>query len=93
MSSRTCAEDMPFNTLRGYLHALAELLPGKVALTLALMLGLSFTEGIGLLMLVPMLQLIGLDTGQGPMGQVETLVSSFFGSLGMGPTLPAILAA
>ena len=84
---------MPFNTLRGYLHALAELLPGKVALTLALMLGLSFTEGIGLLMLVPMLQLIGLDTGQGPMGQVETLVSSFFGSLGMGPTLPAILAA
>ena len=92
MSSRTCAEDTPFNALRGYLYTLAELLPGKVALTLALMLGLSFTEGIGLLMLVPMLQLIGLDTGRGPMGQVETLVSSFFGRLGMGPTLPVILA-
>ena len=50
--------DAPMRALQDYIIGLVELLPGKVALTLTLMVALSLTEGVGLLMLVPMLQLI-----------------------------------
>ncbi|KAF5046252.1 Heterocyst differentiation ATP-binding protein HepA [anaerobic digester metagenome] len=70
---------------------LTSLMPRKVALTLTLMVLLSLNEAISLLILVPLLGLVGLDVGQGSLGQIEGWVSSFFAYLGLQPTLVLIL--
>jgi len=64
----------------------------KVALALGLMICLSLMEGISLLMLVPLLHLVGLDVQQGSIGRLAELVFSFFSTLGIRPTLIAVLA-
>jgi ATP-binding cassette subfamily C protein len=79
------------STIRTYLAILFRVLSWKVALAVALMVGLSFTEGIGLLLLVPLMQLIGLDTQQGSMGRLAEFVASIFAALGVRPTLIAVL--
>jgi ABC-type transport system involved in cytochrome bd biosynthesis fused ATPase/permease subunit len=50
----------------------------KAALALGLMVSLSLMEGIGLLMLVPLLQLVGLDVQHGTLGRIAQLLSSLF---------------
>lgn len=66
-------------------------MPRKVALTVALMVVISFNEAVSLLVLIPLLQLVGLDVGQGSLGQLAGLVSSFFAALGLQPTLLMVL--
>ena len=56
------------------------------------MVALSFMEGISLLMLVPLLHLVGLDVQQGSIGQLAQFVSSFFSTIGIQPTLIAVLS-
>lgn len=79
------------STIRTYTATLVRVMSGKVALALALMVCLSITEGIGLLLLVPLLQLVGLDTQQGSVGRLAALVSSIFAAVGVRPTLLAVL--
>jgi ATP-binding cassette subfamily C protein len=55
------------------------------------MVFISFTEGIGLLLLIPLLQLVGLDVQQGALGQIEQLVASFFSFINITPTLSVVL--
>ncbi len=74
-----------------YLAALVRILSWRMALALALMVCLSLTEGIGLLLLVPLMQLVGLDAQQGSMGRLGALVSSLFAAVGVRPTLFAVL--
>src|SRR6185503_14265737 len=52
---------------------------------------LSATEGIGLLLLVPLLQLVGVDAQQGPLNRVAAVFSAAFLSVGLRPTLGIVL--
>ncbi|MGI6483705.1 MAG: ABC transporter ATP-binding protein [Methanobacterium sp.] len=74
-----------------YTKNLTRLMPKKVTLTLILMIFLSLNEAVSLLVLVPLLQQVGLDVGQGSMGQISGYISTFFGYLGLKPTLISIL--
>ncbi len=74
-----------------YTKNLTRLMPKKVTLTLILMIFLSLNEAVSLLILVPLLQQVGLDVGQGSMGQISVYISTFFGYLGLKPTLISIL--
>jgi ATP-binding cassette subfamily C protein len=74
-----------------YVTNLTRLMPKKVITTLALMIFISLTEGIGLLLLVPLLQIVGLDVQQGTLGQIAGVISSFFIYFGIKPTLPTVL--
>jgi len=80
------------NSLLGqFTKNLTQLMPRKVALAIALMVVISFNEAVSLLILIPLLQLVGLDVGQGSLGQLAGLVSSFFTALGLQPTLIMVL--
>jgi ATP-binding cassette subfamily C protein len=93
---RTTVQEAPPPGTRpflAYVRTLVRRLPGRTALALALMLATGLMEGIGLLVLVPMLQLIGLDVQQGSVGQVARLVARAFAALGVPQSLLAVLAA
>ena len=77
--------------LRRYTRNLTQLMPRKVVLVITLMVLLSFTEAVGLVLLIPLLGLVGLDVGQGSLGQIGELVSAFFRFLGLEPTLVSVL--
>ena len=79
-------------TLKKYLLTLIDIMAWKVALALGLMVCLSLTEGVSLFMLVPLLQLVGLDVQQGSIGRFAEIASSFFSTMGIRPTLVAVLA-
>lgn len=78
-------------SLRAYLTTLFRVMSWKAALILALMGCFGLTEGIGVLLLVPLLQLVGLDVRQGRMSQLAEFGSSIFTALGMRPTLIVVL--
>jgi ATP-binding cassette subfamily C protein len=48
-------------------------------------------EGISLLMLVPLLQLVGLNVQEGSIGRLAEFISSIFSAIGIRPTLIAVL--
>jgi len=77
--------------LWSYLATLIRVTRWKPALAVALMIGLGLTEGVGLLMLVPLLQLVGLDVQQGPLDGIARFLSSIFAAAGMRPTLITVL--
>ena len=78
-------------TLRKYLITLISMMSWKVALALGLMICLSTMEGISLLMLVPLLQLVGLNVQEGSIGRLAEFISSIFSIIGIRPTLIAVL--
>ncbi len=63
---------------------------------LALLLGLgllsSLTAGVGLVMMVPLLSLVGIETGGGTTELFVGYVQSALATLGIAPTAPALLA-
>ena len=59
----------------------------KVGMALVLMLCVSVTQGAQLLLLVPLMQLVGLDVQQGSMSWLADFVSSALAIVGMRPTL------
>jgi ATP-binding cassette subfamily C protein len=61
-----------------YISNFIGLMPGRITLTLSLMVFISLTEGVGLLLLVPLLQLVGLNVDEGSLGQIAGFVSSIF---------------
>ena len=80
-----------FATLQKYIIALITIISWKVALALGLMVSLSLMEGISLLILVPLLKLVGLDVQRGALGRIDEFVSSIFATIGLRPTLIAVL--
>ena len=82
---------MIMNALRKFLTTLIHIMSWKVTLALGLMVCLGLTEGVSLLMLVPLLQLVGLDVQQGTLGRIAELISSVFTIIGMQPTLITVL--
>jgi ATP-binding cassette subfamily C protein len=82
------------STFRTYMVTLLSVVAWwKVALALAFMLCLSVTQGVQLLLLVPLMQLVGLDVQQGSIGWLAQFTSSIFAALGTRPTLATILGA
>jgi ATP-binding cassette subfamily C protein len=77
--------------LYAYLRSAVGALSWKAALALLLMLLISLTEGIGLLMLVPLLELTGFSVGAGPANRVAEAVRGVFQGLGLPLSLPAVL--
>lgn len=74
-----------------YTENLVSFMPRKLIISLSLMILMSFNEAVSLVILIPLLQLIGLDVGQGSLGQITGYVSYFFNSLGLEPTLFLVL--
>ncbi len=77
--------------LRSFSARLIAASPRYAAETVILLLALSATEGVGLLMLVPLLQLVGVDTRQGNLGGVVPWFGRAFSAVGLQPTLGVVL--
>ncbi len=75
-----------------YMADLVGVVSWRVALALGLMVCVSLTEGFGLLLLVPLLQLAGLDVQQSSLDGIAQFFSSAFTAIGMRPTLIAVLS-
>ena len=75
-----------------FIENLVQLMPRKLIVTLSLMILMSLSEAVSIVILIPLLQLVGLDVGQGSLGQITAGVSYFFDSLGLQPTLVMVLA-
>ena len=71
--------------------AIIAVAPRRAALTMLLTFAVGLAEGIGLLILIPLLQLVGVDAGQGALGRVMGVFRSGFALVGLVPTLPAVL--
>ncbi len=74
-----------------YLTNLIKLLKKKVSYSLILMVLISLTEGFSLILLIPLLQLIGIDMGSGSVNQIGGYISIFFNALGLKPSLILVL--
>src|SRR5512136_2446797 len=81
-----------FATLRRYIVTLINIMSWRVAFTLGLMVCLGLTEGVSLLMLIPLLQLVGLNVQQGSMGRLAEFISLIFSTIGIRPTLIVVLS-
>ena len=73
--------------LWSYLSTLVHIASWKAALAVGLMVCLSLTEGVGIVMLVPLLHLVGLDVQQGALGRIAQFLSSMFMAVNVRPTL------
>jgi ATP-binding cassette, subfamily C, bacterial len=81
------------HSVGAYLRCFVSFAAGKVWVTLGLMICVSATEGVGILLLLPLLGLAGVDLGQGATGHLSATVSSAFGALGVRLTLLPVLTA
>ncbi|HMK54518.1 MAG TPA: ABC transporter ATP-binding protein, partial [Methanobacteriaceae archaeon] len=74
-----------------YTSSLISYLPRDVVFSVFLMVLISFTEGVGLLVLIPLLQLVGLDVTGGSLGQFSNFVAGVFSFFKVKPTLVLVL--
>jgi ATP-binding cassette, subfamily C, bacterial len=81
------------STFRIYIATLVEVMSWKVALVLALMLCQSLTQGAQLLLLVPLMQVVGLEVQHGSIGWFAEFASSIFAAVGVPLTLITVFGA
>lgn len=74
-----------------FLTSLYKFKPKSFTFNLLLMVLIGLTEGVGLLLLVPLLQLVGLDVQQGALSGISGYISYTFSFFGIKPTLPIVL--
>src|SRR5215208_1996015 len=79
------------STIRSYLGALVDVASWKLVFVSLLTVCVTLTESVGLLLLVPLLQVVGLDLGGGAVGRISEFVTSVFDAVGVRPTLVSIL--
>lgn len=92
---RRSSEPVPestWTTLKRFVATLTAISPRKMALAAVVMLSLSLTEGIGLLLLVPLLQLVGVEAQGGSASSIGDGLAAAFFWFGIHPTLGAVLA-
>jgi len=75
-----------------YLSAFRNAEGKKVALAIVLAMCLSLTQGIGLLLLLPLLQLVGFSTSQGASASIAYYAAAAFALAGLPLTLATVLA-
>lgn len=63
----------------------------RIATVVLLTLGLTVTAGAGLVMLVPLLGVAGLDVGSGSIGRLAELASRGLALVGLTPTVPVVI--
>ena len=80
-----------YSAMRSYMTALCKAASWRITLALALVLCVAAMRGAMLLLLVPLMHIVGLDTEQGPVSRIDDLVSSGFAALSLRPTLIAVL--
>ena len=66
--------------------------PARAIESALLTVGVGLFEGAGLLLLVPLLQLVGLDAHEGSLGSILSGLRAWFAAVGLPPTLPVVLA-
>jgi ATP-binding cassette subfamily C protein len=81
------------NTFRAYIATLVHTMSWRMPLALALMLLRSVTQGAQLLLLVPLMDVAGLDVRQDSLGWLAASVRSAFATMNMEPTPVTVLAA
>lgn len=74
-----------------YVATLVHLVRWKLAIASGVSFCLALAEGVGLLMLVPLLELAGLDLRHGSTGWIAGVLTSVFATVGLPPTLTAVL--
>jgi ATP-binding cassette, subfamily C, bacterial len=77
--------------LGDFLAALHAAMPRRLWTAGGLMLAAAATEGVGLLMLLPLLQLVGLEVGGGSFGEIAVLLRGALRTVGLTPTLGTVL--
>ena len=77
--------------IRSYVGALVDVASWKLVFVSLLTVCVTLTEGVGLLLLVPLLQVVGLDVGGGTVGQIGGFITSTFDAVGVRPTLISVL--
>jgi ATP-binding cassette, subfamily C, bacterial len=80
-------------TLRLYVRTLVGVASWRVALALILALCVSVTQGVQLLLLVPLMSLAGLEVQQGSVGRLNEVVSSLFAVVDVRPSAVTVLIA
>jgi ATP-binding cassette subfamily C protein len=78
-------------TLRRFARELALAAPRQALASAFVMAALSVTEGVGILLLVPLLALVGVDAGQGALQGLAQRFAALFSAVGVRPTLPGVL--
>jgi ATP-binding cassette, subfamily C, bacterial len=79
--------------VRAYTKSLAEVGGWRLGYAVALVVIVSLTEGLGLALLLPTLQLAGVDIGSGSAaGRCAAMVREALGRVGLRPTLALMLA-
>jgi ATP-binding cassette subfamily C protein len=82
-----------FNAVIAYTKSLAEVARWRLGYAFALVMIVSLTEGLGLALLLPTLQLAGVDIGAGSAaGRYAALARDGLGVVGLRPTLAVMLA-
>lgn len=66
--------------------------PRKTLLALLLLLATGITEAFGILMIIPLLHVTGVDGGTGEGGRIAEAVVQVTDAIGVKPTLPGVLA-
>jgi ATP-binding cassette subfamily C protein len=79
-----------FSTAKSYFVSFLGYAGGQAWIALLVMVLLGLSEGVGLIMLLPLLQLIGLGGAPGA-DRISWLVQDFFRMTGLPLTLPALL--
>jgi ATP-binding cassette, subfamily C, bacterial len=78
--------------LHAYFHALFEIGRLRIAGAIGLMVVFSLSEGVGIALLLPILQVSGLDLGaQGAVGRYASALASAFEAAGLHPSLLLLL--
>ena len=78
-------------TLRRFVGAVTTAAPREAALTVIAMLGLSVVEGLGLVLLVPLLRLVGVDGDAAAPSAFSATVDRAFRAVGQVPSLGSML--
>ena len=73
-----------------YIRAVWRYAPGKAKISLVLLIALGLAEGIGLLLIIPLLQIIGIGSPAGP-GGISAFIGRLLALAGLPLTLPVIL--
>ena len=79
------------NPFLNYARSLIEDMPYQATMVIVLMIFMALSEGASLLLLVPLLQIVGLDVGQGNLGQIAGYVAYIFSYFDIKPTLESVL--
>ena len=76
---------------RQFVRTVIAVSPRRAALCAILTLAVTATEGIGLLLLVPLLQLVGIQSPSGPLSGIVGRFVALFAMVGLRPTLGVVL--